>query len=175
MAENYPPVNQLDSNGNTVNTGAYQWKMRASKEGGSNITIVGYAKPGSAESAPQWAIQQHTYDASNDIIATDFAEGSNRFEHIWDDSADITITGATAANPCVISAVNTLSDGDIVEISSVAGMTELNGNFYQVDDATGTTFSLNDLDGANVDSSGYGAYVSGGVANARNYSNYSFS
>jgi len=175
MAENNPPVNQLDSNGNTINTGAFQWKMRASKEGGSNITIIGYAKPGSALTAPKWAIQQHTYDAAADIVATNFAEGSNRFEHVWDDSANITITAGTKADPCVLTAVNTLTDGDIVEITGVGGMTELNGNFYQVDDATGTTFSLNDLDGANIDSSSFGAYTSGGVANARNFSNYSFS
>lgn len=175
MAESYPPVNQLDSNGNPIPGGPYQWKMRASKEGGSNITIVAYAKPGTAESDPKWAIQQHVYDASNDIVETNFAEGSNRFEHIYDNSTAVIITGATQANPCAITAANSFSDGDIVEITGVVGMTELNGNFYQVDDATGSGFTLNDLDGNNVDSSGYGAYSSGGEANARSFSNYSYS
>lgn len=175
MAESFPPLNQLDSNSNPIPGGPAQWNMRASKEGGSNIVYVAYAKPGTADTEPKWMIAKHTYDASNDIIATNFALGSNRFQNVWDDSSAATITGATQADPCAITAANSFSDGDIIEITGVVGMTELNGNFYEVDDATGSGFTLNDLDGANVNSTGYGAYSSGGEANARNFANYSYS
>lgn len=71
-----------------------------------------------------------------------------------------TITGATQANPCVITAVaHGYSDGDIVEISGIAGMVELNGRAYVVDQLSVDTFSL-----LGVDSSNYSAYTSGGSA-----------
>lgn len=75
----------------------------------------------------------------------------------------IIITAATAANPVVItSAAHGLSDGDWIKIIGVAGMTNLNGNFYIVDDATTNTFSLNDTDGDDVDGSAFTAYTYGG-------------
>lgn len=75
----------------------------------------------------------------------------------------IIITAATAANPVVITAAaHGLSDGDWIKIVGVAGMTNLNGNFYIVDDATTNTFSLDDTDGENVNGSAYSAYTYGG-------------
>lgn len=76
----------------------------------------------------------------------------------------VNITGATQANPCVISAVNTYSPGDWVFIAGVGGMTQLNGNYYSVLAATGTTLTLGDLNGNPINSTGYGAYTSGGIA-----------
>ena len=78
----------------------------------------------------------------------------------------VTITGATQANPCVITATNTLNNGDVVLITGVVGMTQLNGNYYTVQNRTGTTFEL-----AGINSTGYTAYVSGGTAQyvARNW------
>lgn len=68
------------------------------------------------------------------------------------------ITGATQANPCVItSAGHNLSNGETVHIYNVIGMTELNGNDYTVANATTDTFEL-----SGVNSSGYTAYSSGG-------------
>ncbi len=76
-----------------------------------------------------------------------------------------TITGATQANPCVITAVaHGFSDGDIVSIHEVVGMVELNHVLYKVDNKTANTFELNTLSNGAVDSTGYGAWVSGGVA-----------
>lgn len=70
-----------------------------------------------------------------------------------------TITGATQANPCVITAANDFSNGETVEINNVAGMSELNGNSYTVANATPTSFELQ-----GIDSTGYTAYTSGGDA-----------
>lgn len=72
-----------------------------------------------------------------------------------------TITGATKANPCVItSAGHGLANGDEVYIKNVVGMTELNNRTFIVSGVAANTFQL---DGEN--STGYTTYSSGGVAN----------
>lgn len=69
------------------------------------------------------------------------------------------ITGATQANPCVItSAGHGYSDGDVIMISSVVGMIQLNDRLYTVANKTDNTFEL-----SGVDSSGYTAYSSAGT------------
>jgi len=76
-----------------------------------------------------------------------------------------TITAATQANPCVVTAVgHSLNNGDNVKIDSVVGMVELNGQMYTVANKAADTFELNDDNSANIDSTGYTAYGSAGVA-----------
>jgi len=82
--------------------------------------------------------------------------------YIDDVSFAATITGATAANPCVLTANNNFAVGESVTIIGVVGMTQLNGNTYVVTAATPTTVNLN------VNSSAFTAYVSGGVATPLN-------
>jgi hypothetical protein len=68
------------------------------------------------------------------------------------------VSGATQANPCVITATaHDLLNGDYIEINGVEGMTQLNGNVYQITRIGDDSFSL---DGIN--STGYDAYTSGG-------------
>ena len=77
-----------------------------------------------------------------------------------------TITGATKANPCVITATSHgFATGDTVTISSVVGMIQLNTNRYIITKIDANSFSLNDLFGNPVDSTAFGTYVSGGIAN----------
>ena len=78
--------------------------------------------------------------------------------------ATTAITGITQANPAVVSVVNTYSGGETISIKDIVGMVELNGGNYKVSNPTGTTIELQDLDGNDVDSSGYTAYTSGGTA-----------
>jgi len=74
-----------------------------------------------------------------------------------------TITGATQANPVVItSAAHGYSNGDWVVIYGVVGMTELNGKTFVVSNKAAGTYELKDVDGVDIDGTGYGAYVSGG-------------
>lgn len=69
------------------------------------------------------------------------------------------ITGATQANPCVITSnAHGLLNGDKVKIASVGGMTQLNGNVYTVANKTTNTFEL-----SGINSTAYGAYTSGGT------------
>lgn len=80
----------------------------------------------------------------------------------FDEQDPINITGATQANPCVITANNTYTNGQRITISGMAEneMDELNGGWYTVANATGTTFEL-----SGVNSTAFTAYVSGGVCN----------
>lgn len=77
-----------------------------------------------------------------------------------------TISAATNANPCVITAnSHGFSSGDTVTISNVVGMTQLNTNRYIITVINSNSFSLEDLFGNPVDSTAFGTYVSGGQAN----------
>lgn len=79
---------------------------------------------------------------------------------------DKAITGATQADPVVITAVaHGYSNGDEIIISGVVGMTELNGKRFIVANQAANTFELKDKDGNDVDGTGFTAYVSGGVCN----------
>ena len=71
------------------------------------------------------------------------------------------ISGATAADPCVITATgHGFSNGDKISIRGVVGMVELNTETaYTVANKATNTFEL-----AGVDSSGFTAYGSAGLA-----------
>jgi len=79
-----------------------------------------------------------------------------------------TITAATQANPCVITAgTHGWSNGDHIYVEGVVGMTELNGRWFQVANKTATTAELTspyDAGASNIDSSAFTAYSSGGTA-----------
>ena len=73
-----------------------------------------------------------------------------------------TISGATAANPVVITATaHGYSDGDVVLIEAVVGMTELNSRRFTVENKTTNTFELKDENGLT-----HTAYSSAGTAKA---------
>lgn len=78
----------------------------------------------------------------------------------------VVVSDVTQANPGVVTATSHgYSDGDLVYISGVGGMVSLNGAFYTVANATTHTFTLQTLlTGTDVDTSSYGAYISGGTA-----------
>jgi len=77
-----------------------------------------------------------------------FATLSVILGHVVDGTAK-TITAATAANPVVItSASHGFSDDDVVSITSVIGMVELNGRKFTVQNKTTNTFELKSEDGS---------------------------
>ena len=74
-----------------------------------------------------------------------------------------TITGATQADPGVITVSgHGYSNGDEIYLDSVGGMTELNGRNYLIANVTTNTFTLQDLFGNDIDTTGFTAYTSGG-------------
>lgn len=75
------------------------------------------------------------------------------------------ITGATQANPCVITVTgNNFNVGDWIFISGVGGMTPLDGLFFSILNVSGANVTLEDLNGNQIDSTGFPAYTSGGLA-----------
>lgn len=75
----------------------------------------------------------------------------------------IASTGVTQANPAVASVTGTpFTNGDWVFASGFVGMTQLNGNTYIVAAESSGQFTLHDLNGNPVDSTGFDPYVSGG-------------
>jgi len=70
------------------------------------------------------------------------------------------ITGATVANPVVISSAgHGYSNGDRVFIKDVSGMVEVNNREFTVANKTTDTFELSGVDGT-----GFGTYTSGGTS-----------
>ncbi len=70
-----------------------------------------------------------------------------------------TITGVTQANPAVVTSPgHNLSNGAVITINNVVGMTQLNGNSYTIEVVDANNFQL-----VGINSTGFGAYVSGGT------------
>lgn len=83
----------------------------------------------------------------------------------------LTITDITSAKPAVVSYTGSVDpvDGDVIQIVDVVGMTEVNDAQFIVDNVNPTagTFELFD-----VDSTGYGDYVSSGSFDIGQFSNF---
>lgn len=73
------------------------------------------------------------------------------------------ISAATQADPVAITTTSTpgFSNGDVVTIAGVVGMTEINGTPYTVANLAGSTFELDGIDGT-----GFTAWASGGTVTA---------
>ncbi len=126
--------------------------------------FVARAKPGSAA----YRIIEFEFNTEQTYVL-ELGDQYMRFHtagaQILDSTQVKTITGATAADPVVITSTgHTLSNGDEVYIAGVAGMTELNGRSFLIANTTANTFELQTLDGTDVDGSAYTAYSSGGTA-----------
>jgi hypothetical protein len=78
------------------------------------------------------------------------------------DTRPVSISNVTQATQAVVTASNhQLEIGNFVSFSGVGGMTELNGNIYQVTAvADGSTFTID------VNSTGFTAYSSSGTASS---------
>ena len=113
-----------------------------------NITISG---GGSGSSATRYLVTAVDLDTGEESIAGTGSTGS--------------ITAITNSNSActVTSTAHGLATGQIIDITDVGGMTEVNGNRYLVAYDTANTFVLRDLAGNNIDSSGFGTYTSGGT------------
>ena len=79
--------------------------------------------------------------------------------------ANVTVSGITQANPAVVTAnSHGYSNDDHVILNSVAGMTEVNGLTFVVKSKTTNTFQIQNVDGTNINSTGYTAYSSAGTS-----------
>ena len=182
---NRPKV-MVDANDIMINDNTLQWQSFFSKEGGSVITTAAYAKYGETDADTSWAIIRYTLDSAGDIVRGKAANGKFDMVNVLDNGDQAVVSGATQANPGVITVATTaytagdlddIADGDVIEFTGVAGMVELNSNFYIVDNWTvgAKTMTLTTLAGVAVDTTGFTTYTSGGVIHKRTFSNYSVS
>lgn len=76
------------------------------------------------------------------------------------------ISAADGLNPAGITIVaHTFEVNDYIRIEDVGGMVELNGNTYKIKTVpSADTITIADVDGDNVDSTGFTTYTSGGTA-----------
>jgi hypothetical protein len=82
-------------------------------------------------------------------------------------SPSAVITAITKANPAVATSTTPVTEGQVIYIQNVGGMTEVNNKAFIVNPINSTTFELVD-----TDSSGYGTYTSGGIFDIGTFSNF---
>lgn len=159
--------------------------VRLVNDDAGNPVYVARAKAGTAITEAKWQLFNIAYDANDGIVSLLWPQNSEGnastdYEFVYDDSTTTAITGISQANPGVVTmAANPFTDGDKVIIESVVGMTEVNfdnttDKVYIVANGDATTFELTDLDGANVNTSAYTAYSSGGTVRAADWANYTY-
>lgn len=156
----------------------YQEKLAAAQMADSQEARPRYKAANMAllrigETAPRQARGDSgpVYETASRLIESsyDVARKALLREHAWTfaikravPTADTvrTITGATKANPVVItSASHGFTNGQTVYINNVVGMTELNGRTFTVTSAATNTFALSGINGT-----AYTTYASGGSA-----------
>lgn len=93
-----------------------------------------------------------------DTVQIGFTLSDDQMRSLIVNSTPVNITGSTRASPCVLTCTSTFSPGDLITITGVSGMDQLNGNNYEVLSVTASTVTIN------VDSRQFDAYVSGGTA-----------
>lgn len=97
-----------------------------------------------------------------------FQEGDSQLDGFSDSyltySDPKAIYAISKADPGVVTTTSAhgFSNGDKIKIVAAGGMTEVNLNTYVVANVTSTTFELNDEYGANIDTTGFTDYTSGG-------------
>lgn len=76
------------------------------------------------------------------------------------------ITAATKANPVVLTiTANGISRGNLFNVASVGGMTQINGRTFRAGEVIGNNVPLLDSEtGDPIDGTAYGAYTTGGTA-----------
>lgn len=114
-----------------------------------------------------------TGDQNLNLETTNGVTENNTLAAVLD--SHFAISGATAASPVVLTtALHGITPGNQVRsrVTKVAGMVELNDitrNPYLFEAVTTTTGKLLDLDGNNIDGTGFTAYTSGGQLNIINH------
>ena len=92
-----------------------------------------------------------------DTVQIGFTMSDAQMRDLEVTSIQYSITAASQAYPCVLNTLANFEIGTMVLINGVVGMTQLNGNYYQVISSTSTQVTIG------VDSTAFTAYSSGGT------------
>lgn len=85
-----------------------------------------------------------------------------------------TITGVTKASPARATCSNSFTEGQIITVGSVGGMTQINNKKYKVANRDTNGFDLHNEDDSPVDSTGYSTFSGNGYAFTNLATQYSF-
>ena len=139
--------------------------------------FVDYRGGASTRSGTEYVIQ--AFDSTHPVRLITFQAafntgyslefGQNYLRFIFENSpvleSPLNITGATNANPCVLTIVSSgYTIGDWIFVQSVGGMTQLNGRYFIVSNVSGNNVTIEDLFGNAINSIPYGTYTSGGTS-----------
>jgi hypothetical protein len=122
----------------------------------ANTNLQMQSDPVSGASDQQQIWHRMNTSLIGDTVQIGFTLSNDQMRSLVAASSTTPITGATQANPCVLSCTANVTAGSLVQITGVVGMTQLNGNNYSVVSSNGTTVTIN------VDSTSFAVYVSGG-------------
>ena len=149
----------------------------------SVVTIPGDNGSGQVQDSTKrnevWFIVKRTINGATvryvEFFERDFEDGDAQEDSYYVDSCitldtPVTVTGATQADPVVITATaHGFSDGDLIRHTDFLGMTELNGNTYKIANKAANTYELTSPDDdTDIDGTAFAvAYISGGIANKK--------
>ena len=106
--------------------------------------------------------------SANQVLKWDGSQWSPAADAVGSGAVTATISGATQANPVVVTSASAhgFYEGQPITITGVVGMTQLNGNEYYINIATSTSFALysDSALSTTVNGTGFGAWSSGGTA-----------
>ena len=91
-----------------------------------------------------------------DTVQLGFTMSDDQMREMDENGPIFSITGATATEPCILTATTNFVINQLVNITGVLGMVELNNHTYVVTNVTPTTVTID------VNASGFGTYISGG-------------
>lgn len=140
------------------------------------VHLVARGKVGKVITDSDWQLQRFIYDATGAVTAViwplfDSKPTADYLFQYGPENAAV-VTAISQANPAVITANNTFTNGEQVYFDNVLGMTQVNftgNNLYTVSNATATSFQL-----LGVDSTNFGSYTSGGIAHVLPALQYGF-
>ncbi len=92
-----------------------------------------------------------------DTIQVGFTMSDEQMRSLDQSSTSFSITGASQTYPLVLTTNAGYSADQLILIKNVMGMTQLNGNYYNVISSTATTVTID------VDATGFSLYTSGGT------------
>lgn len=144
----------LDQPMQRISDGVYQLQ----KEYGTNGTAASIGYPVRTIFKP---VAGSVLVAAGGIAQTGLAINTTTGQVTWPANKTGTITGITKAASCVVTASNSLVNGESVVISGVVGMTQINGLRGVVSARTATQFTLN------INTTAFSTYTSGGTFNTR--------
>ena len=144
-----PPF-YLDNDSFPTLINAYQWRNRVKRKRGTS-SICRLQRAFNSAVSSYGSISSFNLASNNGNLLIGFNLNTTS-------GASASITGATQATSCVLTATNSFTIGQYLIISGVTGMTQLNGNVYQITNVSSSSITLN------VNSTGFTSYVSGGSA-----------